>query len=141
MDPHYKIIAVALKYVLSGKITVSHNAILLIIGRGCDAVHPVYVVLSSDDGYFVCRPQYVPGSRFDKFPKHQKRRQETLASSTDLQSISRMNILTQIAHLLEVARWDPAGAKLEMDNIVGGATKVKALVSIWRPEFERYLYK
>jgi len=26
-----------------------------------------------------------------------------------------------------------------MDNVVGGATKVKALVSIWRPEFERYL--
>jgi hypothetical protein len=25
-----------------------------------------------------------------------------------------------------------------MDNIVGGANKVKALVSIWRPEFERY---
>jgi len=25
-----------------------------------------------------------------------------------------------------------------MDNIVGGATKVKALVSIWKTEFERY---
>ena len=43
----------------------------------------------------------------------------------------------QIAHLLEVARRDPVGARAEMDNIVGGATKVKALVSIWRPEFER----
>jgi hypothetical protein len=30
------------------------------------------------------------------------------------------------------------GAKAEMDNIVGGATKVKALVSIWKTEFERY---
>jgi hypothetical protein len=46
--------------------------------------------------------------------------------------------LTQISHLLEVARWDMLGAKVEMDNIVGGANKVKALVSIWRPEFERY---
>ena len=47
--------------------------------------------------------------------------------------------LTQIAHLLEVAKWDLMAAKIEMDNIVGGANKVKALVSIWRPEFERYL--
>lgn len=46
--------------------------------------------------------------------------------------------LTQIAHLLEVARWDLLAAKTEMDNIIGGANKVKALVSIWRPEFERY---
>src|SRR5277367_5629086 len=28
-----------------------------------------------------------------------------------------------------------------MDNIVGGANKVKALVSIWRPEFERYIFQ
>lgn len=46
-------------------------------------------------------------------------------------------LISKIAHLLEVARWDIQGAKLEMDNIVGGANKVKALVSIWRPEFER----
>jgi len=47
--------------------------------------------------------------------------------------------LTQIATLLESTRWDMLAAKAEMDNIVGGANKVKALVSIWRPEFERYI--
>lgn len=47
--------------------------------------------------------------------------------------------LTQIATLLESTRWDVVAAKAEMDNIVGGANKVKALVSIWRPEFERYI--
>jgi hypothetical protein len=49
LDPHYKILAVALKYVLKAKLSVSPVPVDLIPGGGCDALYFVNVVLSPSD--------------------------------------------------------------------------------------------
>lgn len=86
LDPHYKILAVSLKYVISGKLSVVPLCYKLTLGRRCNALYPFDFLLSSRDRYFLHRSQLLFGSCSHRISKYQKRRQKTLASSSYLPS-------------------------------------------------------
>jgi len=128
LDPHYKIISVALKYVLRTKLSVVDAMPYILSTSYCPRVTDIsYVDRTAFLDLVLTSLRNIKSA--DK--KHWHHRPMYRVLPTD-------SALMKIAWLLEVAKGDLKSARLEMDNVVGGATKVKALVSIWRPEFERY---